>query len=732
MDRGDEEPIASEKICENTSKIEHMQSDEVDNPDDSSLNSTSTEENNTNTKEDHIQTEKDDNPVVSELNTAATEENSTKTDGSKKKNEDEKSHANNQKEVIVTTDNEETDDDDDEKRNEDNERENPRSSTGWENVKKSTLCPGEKKGYVAEEDDEDENNVSDEDENTDGEGDEKTGGDEDESEKPESPTRQKVDEQIEIINKDEFYASAPKRMIRKFVAAKTRLQPLWGVKLMTTDAVKDPVEEEPGETDDDTLLSQFKVSRTQPPKKRTKKEKEANREEEEKPLNKRKREQFQIVTTRDKGKGKLRKIEEDDDDCLELLEIDEDAMPIVPKKKKAKVVLYQKVPPTQLIELIKILPETHKAAIRKIGFGGFLSLSMANHNSALAEYLVTSCNVDKESIILPQSGEIFIKPEDIHLVYGVPLGGEEIQEPENEDIDDNYVEFLRTWRTRFKLKKGSPTNLPLIARIKDLAKQPVCDEFIWNFVIAAVNSCMRSTTNPQLYIKFMYSCMNVNTIANLDWSAFVYKHWKKSVTEWKAGVSFYTGPLPFLLIVYFDRLQRVGQQVPREVPLLSVWNRERMIERIIIEKARGFGQGVVLERMGGEAVVLRNVVPNVQVPPTREAPNMEGTSSNSKTEMMDFLEKFGTLAKTLASNVSEMYIMLDQAHGMFNEEEMIEKMQSLVENIWIKYTSKKQNQSQNQPEEDKKNKTPTILSQDQHLLNEPAFIEELDNLMENA
>lgn len=83
-------------------------------------------------------------------------------------------------------------------------------------------------------------------------------------------------------------------MIRKFVAAKTRLQPLWGVKLMTTDAVKDPVEEEPGETDDDTLLSQFKVSRTQPPKKRTKKEKEANREEEEKPLNKRKREQFQV------------------------------------------------------------------------------------------------------------------------------------------------------------------------------------------------------------------------------------------------------------------------------------------------------------------------------------------------------------------------------------------------------------------------------------------------------
>lgn len=70
-------------------------------------------------------------------------------------------------------------------------------------------------------------------------------------------------------------------------------------------------------------------------------------------------------------------------------------------------------------------------------------------------------------------------------------------------------------------------------------------------------------------------------------------------------------------MVYFDRLQR-GQQVPRKVLLL----------------ARGFGQGIVLERIGGEAAILRNVVPNVEIPQTREAPNKEGTSSRSKTEMM--------------------------------------------------------------------------------------------------
>ncbi|KNA05244.1 hypothetical protein SOVF_192220, partial [Spinacia oleracea] len=313
-----------------------------------------------------------------------------------------------------------------------------------------------------------------------------------------------------------------------------------------------------------------------------------------------------------KGKGKLRKIKEDDDDDLEILEIDEDAKPIVPKQKK-KVVLYQKIPPTQLIELIKKMSDEHKEAIRKIGFGGFLSLSMANHNSALADYIVTSSNVDRQSIVLPGSGENFVTPEDVHQVYGVPLGGEEIVEPENEDIDDNYVEFLATWRKIFKLRKGSPTNLPLIARIKDLMLEPVSNEFIWNFVIAAVNSCMRSTNNPQVYIRFMYSCMNTNMIANLDWSTFVYRHWKKSVCEWKAGTSFYTGPLPFLLVLYFDRLQRGGQQVPREIPLLTVWNRERMTNRIAIEKARGFGQGIVLNRIGAEPTVQENAVPKAEI-----------------------------------------------------------------------------------------------------------------------
>ena len=152
--------------------------------------------------------------------------------------------------------------------------------------------------------------------------------------------------------------------------------------------------------------------------------------------------------------------------------------------------------------VLKNLPDIHKDAIRKIGFGGFLELDMANHNSTLAEKLVMSFDVDRNSLILPNNQELFIGPEDIHLVYGLPLGGIKIEEPE-EEVDEEWIEFLKKWRDLFNLKKGSPTNKTLIPKIEELKKKDVCEEFIWNFVLSVVNCCMRSTINNQIYIKIL-------------------------------------------------------------------------------------------------------------------------------------------------------------------------------------------------------------------------------------
>ncbi|XP_021775469.1 uncharacterized protein LOC110739309 [Chenopodium quinoa] len=71
-----------------------------------------------------------------------------------------------------------------------------------------------------------------------------------------------------------------------------------------------------------------------------------------------------------------------------------------------------------------------------------------------------------------------------------------------------------------------------------------------------------------------------------------------------------------------------------------------------------------------------------------EKSSIGSSSTTSRNDMMGFLSKFGDLAKTLASNVKEMYGMLEQAKDLFVEEETTGKMQHLIDNIWCKYTTK--------------------------------------------
>ena len=213
--------------------------------------------------------------------------------------------------------------------------------------------------------------------------------------------------------------------------------------------------------------------------------------------------------------------------------------------------LSQRITPKNFMNtVLKDLPKSHKAAIRKIGFGGFLDLDLDAHKSVFCSKLVSSFDCDRVSLVLERNQEIEITPVDIHLVYGLPMGGEIIKEQQQEE-DEEWVDFIRQWRSYFGLSCGSPSNSVIINRIEELKKQPVCDEFIWHFVVSVVNCCMRSTANPSLNYRFLYSCMDTKKIECLDWCEYVYRSLKSSVSEWQGGSAFFTGPLPFLMVISF-------------------------------------------------------------------------------------------------------------------------------------------------------------------------------------
>ncbi|CAH9086164.1 unnamed protein product, partial [Cuscuta europaea] len=68
--------------------------------------------------------------------------------------------------------------------------------------------------------------------------------------------------------------------------------------------------------------------------------------------------------------------------------------------------------------------------------------------------------------------------------------------------------------------------------------------------------------------------------------------------EWQAYPSrMFTGPLLFLMICYFDRVQFKGQVLDNVFPTIKFWTKDRIDKRVKDERKLGFGLGKVKPRI---------------------------------------------------------------------------------------------------------------------------------------
>ncbi|XP_021773034.1 uncharacterized protein LOC110736998 isoform X1 [Chenopodium quinoa] len=236
----------------------------------------------------------------------------------------------------------------------------------------------------------------------------------------------------------------------------------------------------------------------------------------------------------------------------------------------------------------------------------------------------------------------------------------------------------------FGLDTGSPTFGVLVKVIEEQKKQDVSTEFLLNFIAAAINCCVMSTDNTSVNFKFLCSCKDITKVSKLDWCLFTKQSMTEAVRKWKKGSSYFTGPLPFMMIVYFDRLQRGDAYPPRQIPLTSVWNKDMIHSRMKIELERGYGRGHVLPRIPMpeiEKCLRLEENPRIPVPEIEKCLRLEENPTASL-ETRDYFAQFSTMAATLVKKFSVMYAFI----SMFEDVQIQKELKTIIVDKMYKYT----------------------------------------------
>ena len=153
-----------------------------------------------------------------------------------------------------------------------------------------------------------------------------------------------------------------------------------------------------------------------------------------------------------------------------------------------------------LQNLVKTLQSTKQEdklqAIENMGFGGFLHLDMPKGTPKYLATLVENSEVDGLYFLCDENKKIDIKPIDAHLVYGLPIGGEEIKDAALED--EVLLEVMKEVKA---YSDGSIPNLTDLAGKLGNPDTPLDDNWKRSFLLIVVNSCIKSVSNTQPFYR---------------------------------------------------------------------------------------------------------------------------------------------------------------------------------------------------------------------------------------
>lgn len=197
--------------------------------------------------------------------------------------------------------------------------------------------------------------------------------------------------------------------------------------------------------------------------------------------------------------------------------------------------------PQRLLKIIKRLNESQKLAVREIGLGSLLDMTIKHCYKGNIVSLLAS--FDPEKCCLEVSGRTFeISPPDVQRILGVTSAGESI---EIDEVENDLTELKKMYCD----DKGK---IPLGELERRLQEKETADEdFLRLFVLLALGSFLCPQAKPEASTKFLNLIMDMEGLRTLNWSKLVLDWLIAAIRRYKEKHQIYVGGcLVFLKVNY--------------------------------------------------------------------------------------------------------------------------------------------------------------------------------------
>ncbi|KAK9714631.1 hypothetical protein RND81_06G108000 [Saponaria officinalis] len=245
----------------------------------------------------------------------------------------------------------------------------------------------------------------------------------------------------------------------------------------------------------------------------------------------------------------------------------------------------------RLVKLISVLNDAQKDAVKAIGFGGLLELTLTSYPTRHVPLFFQAFNDGSYVFRASELKEFMVTKHDVHDCFLLPLGPKDIvQVPTGRfkhSTDDEFKKLKDRWRSEYGVT--DPRNhISLGKTLSDMeADKEGGDQFRRLFVLFSMSSFLRPTSNNGVDMKLLKAVEDVTVINQYDWCSYVLDGMVSAGLESKKSPTFLLGCIPFLMITYFQRFDFRGATLPHDLPLIKHWDEEKISARLKAELSKG-------------------------------------------------------------------------------------------------------------------------------------------------